>query len=326
MSHMSDHQPTVPKEARQARSRSLQKDLPSSRDHPAPEASVSENSDLDASLSETCASTASPSDTPWEPTAFGALARVYGRQAYDCLSQLRICVVGIGGVGSWAVESLARTGVGHITMIDHDDVSTSNVNRQLHAMHNTVGESKVNTMRERMLLINPHADINAEDDFLAQKNLSHYLDRNFDAVIDAIDNIRFKAAMIAHCRRNRIRIITTGGAGGRRDPLAVSVADLSRTWNDALAAKVRSRLRADYGYTSNPKRRFGVECVFSTEQPVYPDGRGEVTHAKPGVPGARLDCEQGYGSVSFVTGTFGLVAASRAIDGSLAQRLRAKSE
>ena len=102
----------------------------------------------------------------------------------------------------------------------------------------------------------------------------------------------------------------------------MAVADLSRTWNDALAAKVRSRLRADYNFSSNPKRRFGIECVYSSEQPVYPDGAGLVTHAKPGVPGARLDCEQGYGSVSFVTGAFGLVAASRAVNRALAQRLR----
>ena len=256
------------------------------------------------------------------PSAFGALSRVFGQQAFDCLSQLRICVVGVGGVGSWAAEALARTGVGHITMIDHDDISTSNINRQLHALHSTIDMSKVDTMRTRLLQINPSASVVAEDDFLAEKNLSHYLDREFDVVIDAIDNIRFKAAMIAHCRRNKIRIVTTGGAGGRSDPLAVSVADLSRTWNDALAAKVRSRLRADYGFTSNPKRRFGIECVFSSEQPVYPDGTGLVTHAKPGVPGARLDCEQGYGSVSYVTGTFGLVAASRAVNRALAQRLR----
>ena len=259
---------------------------------------------------------------PVSDPAFGALARVYGRRAYQCLSQLRICVVGIGGVGSWAAESLARTGVGHITMIDHDDVSTSNINRQLHALHGTVDQSKVLTMQARILDISPHCEVHAEDDFLAEKNLPEYLQRDFDVVIDAIDNIRFKAAMIAHCRRQKIRIITTGGAGGRTDPLAVGVADLSRTWNDALAAKVRSRLRADYGFTSNPKRRFGVECVYSSEQPVYPGAEGEVTHEKPGVPGARLDCDQGYGSVSFVTGTFGLVAASRAIERALAQRLR----
>lgn len=257
--------------------------------------------------------------------AFGALSRVYGRQAYEYLSQLRICVVGIGGVGSWAVEALARTGVGHITMIDHDDVSISNINRQLHALHNTVDQSKVEIMQERVRLINPRCDIVAEDDFLAERNLETYLQRDFDMVIDAIDNIRFKAAMIAFCRRRKIGIVTTGGAGGRTDPLAVDVTDLSRTWNDALAAKVRSRLRSDYGYTNNPKKRFGVECVYSTEQPVYPGKDGQVTHAKPGVPGARLDCEMGYGSVSFVTGTFGLVAASRAVKRALAQRLRSES-
>jgi len=239
--------------------------------------------------------------------AFGALARVYGDEAYRCLSQLRICVVGIGGVGSWAVESLARTSVGHITIIDHDDVAVSNINRQLHSLGSTVELSKVEVMRSRVLDINPHCDIQAEDDFLVEKNLEYYLDRDFDVVIDAIDNIRFKAAMIAHCRRRKLRIITTGGAGGRCNPLAVGITDLSKTWNDALAAKVRSRLRSDYGFTSNPKRRFGIECVYSHEQPVYPGANGEVSHAKPGVAGARLDCEQGYGSVSFVTGTFGLV-------------------
>jgi len=262
---------------------------------------------------------------PLPESAFGALSRLYGRRAFEELSRLRMCVVGIGGVGSWAAEALARTGVGHITMIDHDDISASNINRQIHALHSTIDQSKVDIMRERLLLINPSADIIAEDDFLAEKNLSWYLDRDFDVVIDAIDNIRFKAAMIAHCRRHKIRIVTTGGAGGRTDPLSVSVADLSRTWNDALAAKVRSRLRSDYGFTSNPKRRFGIECVFSCEQAMYPDGSGNVTHAKPGVPGARLDCEQGYGSVSFVTGTFGLVAASRAVNRALAQRLRSKA-
>ncbi len=255
---------------------------------------------------------------------FGSLARVYGQQAFDQLPRLRICVVGIGGVGSWAAEALARTGVGHITMIDHDDVSTSNINRQLHALHTTVDRPKVEIMRERMLLINPDAEIVAEDDFLAEKNLAHYLERDFDVVIDAIDNIRFKVAAIAHCKRNKIRIITTGGAGGRVDPLQVGVADLSRTWNDALAAKVRSRLRSDYGFTVNPKRRFGIECVYSSEQPLYPDSDGEVSHAKPGAPGVRLDCDQGYGSVAYVTGTFGLVAASRAVKRALAQRLRMK--
>ncbi len=254
--------------------------------------------------------------------AFGALARVYGENAYQYLSQLRICVVGIGGVGSWTVEALARTGVGHITMIDHDDIAISNINRQLHALHSTLDDSKVLTMQKRVQEINPLCDVQAQDDFLAEKNLEQYLDCDFDVVIDAIDSIRFKAAMIAFCKRRKIKIITTGGAGGRTDPQAVGVADLSRTWNDALAAKVRSRLRSNYGFTVNPKRRFGIECIYSSEQPMYPDKNGGVTYSKPGVAGARLDCDQGYGSVSFVTGTFGLLAASRAVSWALAQRLR----
>ncbi len=246
-------------------------------------------------------------------SAFAALPRVYGQDACARLGQMRICVVGMGGVGSWTVEALARTGVGHITIIDHDDVTKGNINRQIHALNNTIGESKVELMRDRVGQINSACELDAIDDFLAETNLDKYLAREFDVVIDAIDSIRFKAALIHFCKRNRIPVITTGGAGGRTNPLAVDVADLSRTWNDALAAKVRSRLRSNYGFTKSPKRRFGVECVFSTEQPVYPDKSGGVTHSRPGVPGASLDCEHGYGSVSMVTGTFGFVAAARAI-------------
>jgi len=252
-----------------------------------------------------------------------ALQRVYGDASVQHLPELRIAVVGVGGVGSWAVEALARTGVGHLTLIDHDDVTVSNINRQIPALDSTVGQAKVAVLKDRIRDINPSCDVAAEEDFLVEKNLEHYLMRDFDMVIDAIDNIRFKAAMINYCRRQKVPIVTTGGAGGRTNPLAVSVADLSRTWNDALAAKVRSRLRANYGYTKNPKRRFGVDCVFSTEQPVYPDGGGEITHQKPGVPGVRLDCASGYGSTSFVTGSFGLVAASHAVSKSLARRLKA---
>jgi len=175
-------------------------------------------------------------------SAFSALPRVFGHSACEHLPQLRICVVGIGGVGSWAVESLARTGVGHITIIDHDDVSESNINRQIHALTSTVGQSKVELMQDRVRLISDACDLDAIDDLLVEKNMDTYLDRHFDVVIDAIDNIRFKAAMIAYCSRNNIPIITTGGAGGRIDPLKVAVADL--------------------GFTRNTKKKFGVDCVF----------------------------------------------------------------
>jgi len=255
--------------------------------------------------------------------AFAALPRIYGRRASAFLPRLRVCVVGVGGVGSWAAEALVRTGVGHVTMIDHDDVSAGNINRQLHALEDTVGHSKVELMRERLLRISSACEVVAVDDFLAEKNLERHLEHGFDAVIDAIDSIRFKAALIAFCRRRKIRVVTTGGAGGRVDPLGIVVGDLSRTRGDALAAKVRSRLRAEYGFSSNPKRSFGVDCVHSREQPRYPDGSGGLTQAKPGVPGARLDCEAGYGSVVFVTATFGFVAASRALARALDARLRA---
>lgn len=253
-------------------------------------------------------------DAPRPGAAFAAHARLWGEGAPERLARLRVCVVGIGGVGSWAVEALARAGVGHITMVDHDDVDTGNVNRQLHAFPDTVGRSKVELMAERVRRINPGCEAVATDDFLSTTNLEAHLGAGFDAVIDAIDSIRFKAATIAFCRARRVTVVTTGGAGGRVDPLAVSVGDLSRTWNDALAAKVRQRLRAEHGFPANPRRRFGVDCVWSTEQPVFPDGRGGVTHAKPGAAGVRLDCDTGYGSVGWVTATFGLVAASRVVN------------
>ena len=259
---------------------------------------------------------------PTDSGPFSALRRVYGAERAALLSDLQICVVGIGGVGSWAAESLARTGVGNITLLDPDDIVSSNINRQVHALHSSVGASKVDVMRQRILDISPDCCCIAHEDMLVESNLERYITERFDYVIDAIDSIRFKAALINYCRRRKIRVITTGGAGGRVDPLAVTCADLSRTWNDALAAKVRSRLRANYGYTKNPRRRFSVECIFSTEQPVYPTGEGGISKQKPGVPGATLDCEAGYGSTCAVTAAFGLMAAAKAVNNSLDRRLR----
>jgi len=253
---------------------------------------------------------------------FAALQRLYGEQATTLISDLHVCVVGIGGVGSWALEALARTGVGTLTFIDNDEVSLGNVNRQLHALNETVGRSKVSVMAERVMQINPRCRCYPIDDFLTMKTLESYLDRGYDYVIDAIDSIQFKAAMIAFCQRRKIPVVATGGAGGRTDPAAIQVRDLSRTWNDALAAKVRQRLRGEYGFTRNPKRRFGVECVFSTQQPVYPKEDGSVGPEKPGIHGVSLDCRFGYGSAAFVTASFGMVAASRAVNRGLAQRMR----
>jgi len=254
---------------------------------------------------------------------FGGIQRLYGKQASEIICNLHVCVVGLGGVGSWAVEALARTGIGQITMIDYDTVSIGNINRQLPALSETVGEKKSAVLAQRISSINPECTCNTIDDFLTSENLTDYLsaERGYDYVIDAIDSITFKAEMIYYCKRNKIPIITTGGAGGLTDPAMVQVKDLSRTINDPLAAKVRSRLRSKHGFTRTPKRYFRVECVFSTQQPVYPKPDGSVSHEKPGIHGISLDCSMGYGSASFVTATFGNVAVARLIAKILKKRL-----
>ena len=254
---------------------------------------------------------------------FGGIQRLYGLDAAEIIKNLHICIIGLGGVGSWAVESLARTGVGKLTLIDYDTVSKSNINRQLPALDRTVNEKKSSVLITRISGINPNCTYHVIDDFLTVNNMAEYLspNHNYDYVIDAIDSIKFKAAMIYHCRRNKIPIITTGGAGGLTDPTTIQIKDLSRTVNDPLAAKVRSRLRNDYGFTRNTKRNFRVDCVFSTQQPVYPKPDGTTSHEKPGIHGISLDCTMGYGSASFVTATFGNIAAAKVIEKSLKKAL-----
>lgn len=257
---------------------------------------------------------------------FDAVRRLYGDVAAEIIHGMHVCVVGVGGVGSWAVEALARTGVGRITLIDNDDVGIGNVNRQIHAVSGSLGRQKVAVMAERVAQINPECVTTPIDDFLTLQTLEDYLSRGYDYVIDALDSIKFKAAMINYCKRRKIPIIATGGAGGLSDPTMIKIADLSRTYNDALAAKVRSTLRGDYGFSKNPKRRFGVECVFSSQQQVYPKADGTVSYAKPGIHGVSLDCRFGYGSTSYVTASFGFVAVSRAINKTLEKRLRTQPD
>jgi tRNA A37 threonylcarbamoyladenosine dehydratase len=249
------------------------------------------------------------------------LQRLYGSEAYALLKQLHIGVVGVGGVGSWAVEALARSGIGQITLIDYDEIAASNVNRQIHALTSTFDQKKIAVMAKRVHEINPECRVHAIDDFINMENMQSLLERGYDCVIDAIDSIKFKAAMINYCRRNKIPIIATGGAGGLSDPTMIKVDDLSRTYNDPLAAKVRRQLREQYGFARNSKRTFGVECVFSSQQQVYPKPDGSVSHEKPGIHGVSLDCRFGYGTSSTVTATFGFVAAARAINKILKKRV-----
>ncbi len=250
------------------------------------------------------------------PDRFSGIERLYGVDAARLITEMHVCVIGMGGVGSWAVEALARSGAGRLTLIDYDEICTSNINRQVHALDSSTGEKKIVAMKKRVAEINPQCRCTVIDDFINDKNLFDYLpvEKGFDYVIDAIDSIKFKAALIYYCKRNRIPVITTGAAGGLTDPTQIMVKDLTRSFNDPLAAKVRAQLRAQHGYTRNPKRYFGIECVFSGQQQVYPTADGNVGQRKPGIHGVHLDCSMGYGSATFVTGTMGFVAVARVIE------------
>ena len=245
---------------------------------------------------------------------FAGIARLYGAERAKVIADAHICVIGIGGVGSWVAESLVRSGIGEITLIDNDDISLSNVNRQIHTLTSTLGRQKVSVMAERLLQINPQLKINQIDDYITVKTYEEYLSRGYDYVVDAIDSIKFKVLMINYCKRNKIQMLTTGGAGGLTDPTKIEVVDLSRTYNDPLLAKVRSKLRQDFGFNRNPKRKFRIDCVYSTQQQVYPKDDGTVSQQKPGIHGVSLDCSFGYGASSCITATFGFVAAARVID------------
>ncbi|MDG4951887.1 tRNA cyclic N6-threonylcarbamoyladenosine(37) synthase TcdA [Actinobacillus equuli] len=239
---------------------------------------------------------------------FGGIGRLYTPEGLAKLRQAHICVIGIGGVGSWAVEALARSGIGKITMIDMDDICVTNINRQIHAMTGTVAQLKTEAMKERIERINPECVVEIIDDFITPENIPEYLNRGYDYVIDAIDSVKTKAALIAYCKRNKIRMITTGGAGGQTDPTQIQITDLSKTIQDPLASKVRSLLRKEYNFSQKPKRKFGIDCVFSTQPLIFPKmGEGcEVS--------ATMNCANGFGAVTMVTATFGFFAVSRVID------------
>ena len=236
---------------------------------------------------------------------FGGIARLYGNHTLAKARAAHVVIIGIGGVGSWAVEALARSGIGQLTLIDLDHVNESNINRQIHALDSNLGASKVHAMKRRLADINPECAVNTIEEFIDEKNLTTLIP-DCDFVIDAIDNVRAKAALIAHCRDAKIRIVTTGAAGGRIDPTCIQVVDLSRTVQDALASKVRAKLRKDYGFSKDPKRKFGIDCVYSPEQiPNSPVGAGDT----PSDGGAGLACA-GYGSSVAVTAGFGFAAAA----------------
>ncbi len=253
---------------------------------------------------------------------FGGTQRLYGVEAVELFQAANICVIGIGGVGSWAAEALARTAVGTITLVDLDDICITNTNRQIHAMEGTVGQSKVAVMAQRIKAINPDCTVVEIEDFITRDNIPEHIGSQFNYVIDCIDSVKEKAALIAYCKRHKIPVITVGGAGGQTDPTQIDIADLSKTNHDPLAAKVRSFLRRHYRF-SKSGRRFAVDCVYSTEQLVYPQADGSVCQQKTVTDGnTRLDCSGGFGASTCVTATFGFVAVSRVLQKMLERAAR----
>ena len=250
---------------------------------------------------------------------FSGIARLYGEQALANFQKAHICVIGIGGVGSWAVESLARSGIGMITLIDMDDICLTNTNRQIHALQKHVGDLKTEIMAQRVLQINPECQVDCIDDFINPENVTNLLGnkehKKFDYVIDAIDSVRDKAAVLAHCRRHKIKVITIGGAGGKKDPTQIKITDLGKTIQDPLAAKLREQLKTKFGVKRDSKGKFGIECVYSTEQLTYPAQEGGVCFSKSEADGAKkMDCGSGFGSITNVTATFGFVAVARILE------------
>lgn len=244
---------------------------------------------------------------------FGGIARLYGEAALVRFRNAHVCVIGVGGVGSWVVEALARSAVGHITMIDLDNVAESNINRQIHALSATLGQAKVTALKERITQINPYCAVTEIEDFITPDNLETMLGACcYDYVVDAIDSVKAKTALIAYCRDHGIRLITIGGAGGQIDPTRIEIRDLCRTEQEPLLAKVRKLLRTHHGFPRGTKNKFGIDAVFSTEPLRLPETREACALQGDAAGITGLNCA-GFGSAMVVTASFGLVAAAQVL-------------
>lgn len=240
---------------------------------------------------------------------FGGIGRLFGVKGLEKIRKSRVMVIGIGGVGSWVAESLARTGIGSMTLVDLDDVCVTNINRQVHAVSTTVGQFKVDVMKKRINDIHPHCEVDTKQCFFNPKNLENIFDRNYDFVVDACDDFTNKCYLIDHCRKNNVPLVVMGGAGGKIDPLQIKVTDMSTSSNDRLLARLRKKLRQDFNFPLENEGDFGVWAVWSHERAVYPTADGCLTYKPPGFA-KHMDCEEGFGSASFVTGAFAFAATS----------------
>jgi tRNA A37 threonylcarbamoyladenosine dehydratase len=244
---------------------------------------------------------------------FSGLGRLYGAASLERLRTAHVCIIGVGGVGSWSVEALARSGVGALTLIDLDDVCITNVNRQLPALDGQVGRPKINVLADRVGLISPECRVTCHADFFTPATADALLEPGYDYVIDATDKLANKCAIITGCKERGIPVLTSGSAGGRRDGTAVRVTDLAFSIQDELLRQVRRKLRREFDYPRDPKADFGVRCVFTPEPPLYPWANGTCSvEPEPG-SSLTLDCASGFGTATFITGAFGFAAAGEVV-------------
>lgn len=235
---------------------------------------------------------------------FDATKRLYGENL-ETLAKSRVALVGLGGVGSWSAEALARTGVGNLGLFDLDDICISNTNRQLPALTKNIGKPKVQVLAQRIKEINPNANVAENITWVLPKNIEDFFKNKYDFIIDACDSLKTKVALSLWCKRNKIGFISCGSAGGKTDATKIKILDLADAIQDPLLAKLRNKLRKDYNFAKGGKK-MGIKVVSSSQQMIRPENC-EFTSTK-------LDCGGGFGSSLMVTGTFGFVAAGFAVD------------
>lgn len=240
-----------------------------------------------------------------------------GKTGLDRLRNAHVIVIGLGGVGSWVVEALARTGLGALTLVDLDELCISNVNRQLPAVDDSLGQFKAEVLQRRVQAISPGCRVEARVEFFTAASADTILGGPVDGVVDAIDVVENKCRLIAACRERRLPLVVCGGAGGRLDPTRIRQTDLVAASHDRLLAEVRRRLRHEFGFPAGDAA-WGIPTVFSTETVILPRGDGTVCARGEGSADAdpmprRLNCETGYGSACFVTGALGFAAAAAVV-------------
>ena len=251
---------------------------------------------------------------------FGGIARLYGTEGLKKLLGAHVLIVGLGGVGTWAAEALARSGVGSISLVDLDDICITNTNRQIHAHESMYGKMKVTAISERILAINPQCKVSSIEDFFTIENADQILMPQYNYVIDAIDSLQNKCVLAAKCHEKNIPLIINGGAAGKRNPAMIKVDDLGLACNDSLLFSLRKRLRQEFSFpsgesfTRSKKQKFNIACVYSPEEPIFPKSDGSVCPIADLESNLRLDCETGMGSATHITGMFGFMAAGHVID------------